>query len=70
MVGFSLWHLHPWLAAIGILSSLLIALWLLAAIPCAIWRRREIEAWDWSMMTFSVFLIATLLIPDTFFAHS
>jgi hypothetical protein len=32
MVGFSLWHIHPEFALVGILGSLALA-WLLIAIP-------------------------------------
>jgi uncharacterized membrane protein len=68
MVGFALWHIHPGLAAFGVLFSLGVAVWLLIAIPYAVVRRRDIEPWDWLMMAFSTFIIAALAIPDTFFA--
>jgi len=68
MVGFSLWHIHPEFALVGILGSLALALWLLIAVPYAIARRRDIEPWDWLMMIFSVLVIVGLALPDTFFA--
>jgi hypothetical protein len=64
MVGFSLWHIHPEFALVGILG----ALGLLIAVPHAIARRRDIEPWDWLMMIFSVLVIVALALPDTFFA--
>jgi hypothetical protein len=67
MVGFALWHIHPGLAVIGIVCSLALALWFLIAVPYAITHRRDIEPWDWFMMTASVAVIGALVIPDTFF---
>jgi hypothetical protein len=52
MVGFSLWHIHPEFALVGILGSLALALWLLIAVSYAIARRRDIEPWDWLMIIF------------------
>jgi hypothetical protein len=68
MVGFSLWHIHPEFALVGILGSLALAPWLLIAAPYAIARRRDIEPWDWLMMIFSLLVIVALALPDTFFA--
>jgi hypothetical protein len=68
MVRFSLWHIHPEFALVGILGYLALALWLLIAVPYAIARRRDIEPWDSLMMIFSVLVIVALALPDTFFA--
>ena len=68
MVGFSLWHIHPEFALVGILDSLALALWLLIAVPYAIARCRDIEPWDRLMMIFSVLVIVALALPDPFFA--
>jgi hypothetical protein len=68
MVGFALWHIHPGLAAVGILSALAIAIWLLVSVPFVIARRREIEPWEWLMMAGSALVIIILVLPDTFFA--
>jgi multisubunit Na+/H+ antiporter MnhB subunit len=64
MVGFALWHIHPGLALVGTLCSLMVALWLLITIPFAIARRRDIEPWDWLMMACSVLVILVLAVPD------
>lgn len=70
MVGFSLWHIYPGLALVGVLCCFALALWLVIAVPYAIVRRREIEPWDWLMMAVSVMVIVALAIPDAFFASS
>ena len=70
MVGFALWHIHPGFAVLGAAFSLAVALWLLTTIPYAIVRRRDIEPWDWLMMTGSVMIIVVLAVPDTFFASA
>jgi uncharacterized BrkB/YihY/UPF0761 family membrane protein len=67
MVGFALWHIHPGFAVAGTLCALVVALWLLIAIPYAFVRRRDIEPWDWLMMVASLIVIAALAIPDIFF---
>jgi hypothetical protein len=68
MVGFALWHIHPVLAAVGLLASFALAVCLLASVPFAISRRRDFEPWDWLMMAGSVCVIIVLSLPDTFFA--
>jgi hypothetical protein len=67
-VGFGLLHIHPGFAVLGIVSSSVLALWLLVAIPYAVARRRDIGPWDWIMMASSIFVIVALTLPDTFFA--
>lgn len=68
MVGFSLWHIHPGFAVVGTVCSLAVALWLLITIPYAITRRRDIEPWDWMMMTGSAAVIVALALPNAAFA--
>jgi len=68
MVGFSLLHIHPGFALLGIVCSLALALWLLVTVPYAFVRRRDIEPWDWLMMFGSAVVIMALALPDTFFA--
>ena len=68
MVGFALWHIHPGFAVAGTLCSLALALWLLISVPFAIARQRDIEPWDWLMMTCSLLIIVALTLPDRFFA--
>jgi len=67
MVGFGLWHIHPGFVVAGMLCSFAVALWLLIAIPYAVVRRRDIEPWDYLMMTGSAMVILALALSDTFF---
>src|SRR5579859_3585927 len=70
MVGFSLWHMHPGFAFVGVLCSCAVALWLLITVPYAIMRRHDLEPWDWLMMAGTVMVIVALAIPDALFASS
>lgn len=67
MVGFSLWHTHPLLGLVGLLSSAALALWLLIAIPIVIARRHNLEIWDLLVLACSLFVMIALSLPDTFF---
>jgi hypothetical protein len=68
MVGFALWHIHPYFALLGTACSYAVALWLFITIPYTILRRRDIEPWDWIMMAGSSAIIVVLALPDAFFA--
>ena len=70
MVGFSLMHIHPVFAIIGMVSCLAVMVWLLAAIPYAIARRKIISVADVGMVICAVLVAVAIIIPDTFFAHS
>ncbi len=68
MVGFSLMHIYPGLAIIGLLGSLGVMLWLLPAIAYSIARRQAIGLADIGMIACAVFVTAAITIPDNFFA--
>jgi hypothetical protein len=68
MVGFSMMHIHPMIAIVGMLGCLAVMLWLLPAIPYAIARRRAIGVTDVAMIACSLFVAAAVVIPDNFFA--
>lgn len=68
MVGFSLMHIHPGLAVVGLLGSLAGMLWLLPAIPYSIVRRSAISIVDVAMIACAVFVTVAITIPDNFFA--
>jgi hypothetical protein len=68
MIGFSLMHIHPGLAIIGLLGSVGFIAWLLPAIPYAIVRRQTVGVADIAMLVCAVFVTAALTVPDNFFA--
>jgi hypothetical protein len=68
MVGFSLMHIHPGLAVVGLLGSLAMMLWLSPAMPYSIIRRHAISIVDLAMLVCAVFVTVAVTIPDNFFA--
>ena len=68
MVGFSLMHLHPTVAIVGLISAVAVMAWLVMAIPYAIARRRHVGISDAFMMACAAFVVIALVIPDTLFA--
>lgn len=68
MVGFSLMHIHPMFAIIGMLCCIAVMAWLLLAIPYAVVRRKAIGIVDVTMIVCAVFVAAAVVIPDNFFA--
>ena len=68
MVGFSLMHIHPGLAIIGLLGSMGLMLWLLPAIPYTVVRRKALGLPDVAMIACAAFVTLALTIPDNFFA--
>lgn len=68
MVGFSLMHIHPFFAVVGMVSCLAVMGWLLPAIPYVIARRKTINAADLAMVACAVLVAAAIVIPDNFFA--
>ena len=68
MVGFSLMHIHPFFAIVGMVSCLAVMVWLLPAIPYAIARRKTISVTDVAMVACAVLVAAAVVIPDNFFA--
>ncbi|HYG98738.1 MAG TPA: hypothetical protein VD837_06365 [Terriglobales bacterium] len=67
-VGFSLLHIHPGFAIIGVLCCLGLFAWLVVAFPFLIARRKNIRATDLMMVSSAVFVAAAIMIPDTLFA--
>lgn len=67
-VGFSLMHIHPTLAIVGLFGSLGVMLWLLPAIPYSIVRRRVVGVADAAMIACAVLVVLAVTIPDNFFA--
>jgi len=68
MVGFSLMHIHPFFAIVGMVSCLAVMVWLLPAIPYAIMRRKIISVADVVMVTCAALVAVAVVIPDYFFA--
>jgi hypothetical protein len=68
MVGFSMMHIHPMIAIVGMSGCLAAMVWLLPAIPYAIARRRAIGVTDVAMIACSLLVAAAVVIPDDFFA--
>jgi hypothetical protein len=68
-VGFSLMHIHPALAIIGMLGCLALMAWLLPAVFYAVARRESINAADISMIACSALVAFALVVPDNFFAR-
>jgi hypothetical protein len=68
MVGFSLMHIHPGLAVVGLLGFLGVMLWRLPAIPYSIVRRRAVGIVDVAMIACGLFVTVAVTIPDNFFA--
>ena len=69
MVGFSLWHMHPFFAMLGLLSFYSIIAWSLAAIVFTVRRRNRVTPFEVAMFSVSALVIAGMLLPDTFFVH-
>ena len=69
MIGFSLMHIHPMIAVVGMLCCLGLMVWLLPAIPYAIARRKAIGLTDAIMIACAVLVAAAVVIPDNFFAR-
>jgi hypothetical protein len=69
VVGFSLMHIHPVFAVVGILSCVSTMAWLLLAIPYAIVRRKEIGLADAGMIACSMLVAVIIVIPDNIFAR-
>jgi hypothetical protein len=68
MVGFSLMHIHPIFAIVGMLFCLAVMVWLLPAIPFAIARRKIISLADVAMVACALFVAVAIVIPNNFFA--
>ena len=68
MVGFSLFHIHPGFAVLGIIGCLSVMAWLLFAIPYIIIRREGISLIDITMVSIALFVVAAIVVPDNFFA--
>ncbi len=68
MVGFSLMHVHPMFAIVGVLSSVGVMAWLLPAVPCAIARRKTIGLADVARIACAVLVATAIFIPDNVFA--
>jgi hypothetical protein len=68
MVGFSLMHIHPALAIVGMVSCVAVMVWLLPAIPYAIVRWKTISLADVAMVAGAVLVAAAVVVPDNFFA--
>jgi hypothetical protein len=68
LVGFSLMHIHPMFAIVGIFCSVAVMLWLVVAIPYSIVRRRMVTFIDLAMIAFAMLVTAAVIIPDNFFA--
>ena len=68
MAGFSLMHIHPAFAVLGLLCAVAVMIWLLPAIVCAVVRRKSIGAADLAMIVCAGFVTFSLVIPDNFFA--
>ena len=67
-VGFSLMHIHPFLAIGGVLFCYLLMLWLIPAAAYLVKRRERISALDKVMVLASLFVAIMIMLPDTFFA--
>jgi hypothetical protein len=68
MVGFSLMHIHPFIAILGMVSCLTVMVWLFAAVPYAVIRRKIITLADVAMVSCSVLVAFAVVVPDNFFA--
>ena len=68
MVGFSLMHIHPMFAIIGMVFCLSLMIWLLPAIPYAIARRKTVRFADVAMIAGAALVTTAIVIPDNFFA--
>ncbi len=69
MVGFSLWHIHPLVATIGLLSLWALMAWSAAAFAFVALRRKRVTPFEIAMFISALFVIVAMAIPDTFFAH-
>jgi hypothetical protein len=69
MVGFSLMHIHPMFAVVGVLSCLGTMTWMLPAIPYAIIRRKEIGLADAAMIACATLVTLIIVLPDNIFAR-
>ena len=67
-VGFSLWHLHPFFAVIGLVSFWGILIWSVLALIYVAVRRKHITAVEIGMFLCAVFVMIAMMLPDTFFA--
>jgi hypothetical protein len=67
MVGFSLMHIHPVFAIVGMMCCLAMMAWLLPAVPYAIVRRKIISVADIAMIACAVLVAVAIVIPDNFF---
>ena len=68
LVGFSLMHIHPALAIVGMLSCLALMVWLLPAVFYAVSRRESISTSDISMIACAALVALAIVTPDNFFA--
>jgi hypothetical protein len=68
MVGFSLMHIHPTFAVIGVLSCIALMLWMLPAIYFLIARWKIVGFADVAMVILAVLVVAAVIVPDNFFA--
>jgi len=68
MVGFSLWHLHPYFAIAGVFSSWGILAWSAIALKYVVVRRKRTTANEIMMFLSAAFVLLAMILPDTFFA--
>ncbi len=68
MVGFSLWHLHPLFALIGVLSFWMLLVWSVLAFVFVVVRRNRSTAAEIAMFVCAVFVVVAMTLPDAFFA--
>ncbi len=66
MIGFSLMHIHPGFFFAGWLCSLVLLAWLLPAGFYLALARLRIGLLDYAMIFGSLFVLATMLLPDNF----
>jgi hypothetical protein len=69
MVGFSLWHIHPFFAVFGMLSFWAVIVWSIIAVLFVAVRRRHFTAIEVAMLLCAAFVLCAMLIPDRFFAR-
>ena len=67
MVGFTLMHIYPFFAIVGILCSFLLIVWSLPGVVYLIVHRRDISRIDIAMLVVSLIVTAVIVVPDDFF---
>lgn len=68
MVGFSLWHLHPLFALVGLLSFWGLLVWSIVALVFVVVRRKRSTVAEITMFVCAAFVIVAMALPDTIFA--